>query len=207
MSPGFRTACSRSAYLSWLCVPSPAACTRNGCRDRSTCTACRNAVQNRTSDTSLPPPLFAEPCRTGRNAKRSAFPADSQVSVPMRGPNAAGRSCAPAAPSASARGVVPAHCPDNPVDGISPQEPPQAPACILNPTARSGKYPCREKGATDLRGFDRYCCPSADPCASALIRGRGFGSGLATQDSLEYFHDSRNARRRAAPVQLLDHWR
>ncbi len=58
-------------------VLSPAACTQIGCRDRNTCTACRNAVRIRISDTSLPAAFPATRFRTARSVKPRVCPACS----------------------------------------------------------------------------------------------------------------------------------
>jgi hypothetical protein len=114
------------AHPSSQSVLSPAACTRIGSRGRNTCTACTNAVRIRTSDTSRPPSSPAVPCRTARIATLPAFPADSPVSVPARGPTSEDHWCAPAVLSASPvledlHLAIPGRDPDIHADDISPQ--------------------------------------------------------------------------------------
>ena len=125
LSPASREshrASNHCEHLSSRCAPSRAACIQTGCQDRSTYTACTNAIQTRTLDISPAHP--ATPFRTAHTATPHAFPAYS--------PDAARRLglCATEAarprrtsPPACARHL---DCPDTQVVGIWPQEPPQA---------------------------------------------------------------------------------
>src|SRR5258708_37797853 len=73
---------SRCACLFWVRALSRVACTRSGCPDRNTCTACRNAVRSRTWDRALLEGSPAVPCRTGRNARLRGYLACSPALVP-----------------------------------------------------------------------------------------------------------------------------
>jgi hypothetical protein len=117
---------------------SQAVCTQTGFPDRNTCTACMNAVQIRTSDTSHRPASPATQFRTARSAIPHAFPEDSPASARARDPIAAGRWCAPAAvcaltPSANPSLATPDRYPDSHAADISPQTL-HARGCILLPT-------------------------------------------------------------------------
>jgi hypothetical protein len=81
-SRGFHITCNRCAHLSWLFALSLAACTRSGFPDRNTCTACRNAVQNRTWDKAQWAGSAATPCHIARSVRPHASPACSPVSGP-----------------------------------------------------------------------------------------------------------------------------
>ena len=120
-----------------------AACTRTAIPDQNTCTACTNAVRNRTSDTSHPPSFPAARCRTARTVTRRASPADSPGVGQARGPTSAGRSCVLAAvfapASANPSPWIPSRGLDIHADGISPHYPPKHVPVFSTQSALPGK--------------------------------------------------------------------
>ena len=81
-SRAIRRTCNRCATSFLAPAPAPAACTRSGCQDRSTCTACRSAVRSRTWDKVLSAAFPAAPCRIARSGKPRACPAYSPALAP-----------------------------------------------------------------------------------------------------------------------------
>ena len=142
----FRKGSSHYARPSWRCALSPAACIRSGFPDRSRCTACTSAIQNRISDIAPRPnsPLLEVQPHIAHNAKLRVCPADSLGADPKRGPNAADHSCVPGEPCASPVDAIVDHCPGNQVDGIWPQKtsPSVWPHCVPDqPRAASAVKP------------------------------------------------------------------
>jgi hypothetical protein len=155
-----RKACNHCGHPFSRYAPSPAACTRSGCPDRSRCTACTSAAQIRTSGTALRPNSLhpAAPSHTARSVKRLVSRANLRASDPARGPNEEDHSCALGEPSSAVpHDVVLDRCPDIQVDGISPNETsPQALAVLSTRDGRRGKCTRNpRKVATDLNGFSR----------------------------------------------------
>jgi hypothetical protein len=134
-SRGSQRASNHYARPSSRSALSPAACTRTGSRDRSTCTACTSATRIHISGTGLRPnsPHPAARSHIAHIVKQHEFPEDSQALGQGRGPTAADRSCALAAASAAfLDGAVRDRCPDIQVVGIWPKKPPQARLVVLS---------------------------------------------------------------------------
>jgi hypothetical protein len=160
-----------SADPSSRSAPSPAACTQTAPPDRSTYTACTNAIRTRISDTARWPSSPAGQSHIAYTVKPCASPVDSPVADQTCCPASAGPLQTSPQTSLRTLYVRRGRDPDTHAADISPQTPPQArgPYCLPTmPCPASARDESRvgihnHRGHRETQGEHQPLCNPVSP--------------------------------------------